>query len=108
MRDRRGERHVCGPSFSIESYGSFWKLLDAGTDAEVLHTTIRALPLTADQPGILSDHLIEFFHQAPNLQGLVLNFPVAATESLLEPWRPLTGRNPGPARSTGCARWRAS
>ena len=45
VRDRCGERHVCGPSFAIESYGSLWKRLDAGTDAEVLHATIRALPL---------------------------------------------------------------
>ena len=96
VRDRCGERHVCGPTFSIESYGSLWKLLDAGTDAEVLQATIRALPLTAGQPGILSDHLIALFHQAPNHQGLVLILPV------------VTGRNPGPARSTGCARWRAS
>ena len=84
VRDRCGERHVCGPSFSIERYGSFWNLLYAGTDAEVLHATIRALPLTADQPGVLSDHLIALFHQAPNLQGLVLNLPVASSDTLLE------------------------
>ena len=62
VRDRCGERHVCGPSFAIESYGSLGKLLDAGTDAEVLHATIWVLPLTADQPGILSDGLIALFH----------------------------------------------
>ena len=69
VRDRCGGRHVCGPSFAIESYGSLGKLLDTGTDAEVLHATIRALSLTADQPGILSNGLIALFHQAPNLQG---------------------------------------
>ena len=67
VRYRCGERHICHPSFSIESYGSLGKLLDAGTEAEVLHATIWAHSLTADQLGILSDHLIALFHQAPNL-----------------------------------------
>ena len=84
-----------GTSFSIESYGSLGKLLDAGTDAEVLHTTIRMLPLTADQPGILSDGLIALFHQAPNLQGLVLNLLVAASESLLEAMEAYDRPKPG-------------
>ena len=98
MRDRCGERHVCGPSFSIESYGSLGKLLDAGTDLEVLHATIRALPLTADQPSILSDHLIALFHQAPNLQGLVLNLLVAASDSLLEALEAFDRPKPGVRR----------
>ena len=95
VRDRCGERHVCGPTFSIESYGSLWKLLDAGTDAEVLHATIRALPLTADQPGVLSDHVIALFHQAPNLKGLVLNLPVASSDTLLEALEAFDRPKPG-------------
>jgi hypothetical protein len=98
VRDRCGERHVSGPTFDIQNYGSMAALVKAGTDAAILHATLRSLPITADQPGSLSDGLITVFHQSPKLEAMALNLPLASSEAMLAALDELDRPNPGPRK----------
>lgn len=99
VRDRCGQRHVCGPTFDLQSYANLPSLLKTGTDAEVLHATVRALPVAAARPGELSDGLVTLFHEAPNLEGLVLVMPEASSAAVLDALHQFERPEPGPRRA---------